>query len=543
MSESIPRKRGRPPKNPESKTNELDLVSDVKVNEFCSMNSSLANSYAYFGLNIFDLYSHEQLANLVKDPMANNEMLRELSLILYSSNGSFTHSTDFMVAMPTLDKVIIPHGSNTDKRKKHKKKTESVLHTIKDKEIIRDALFRDITEGAYYGYFEVTERPISRQRYMTDYDVNCISEINETGLNASVISLPAKYTKIVGMKNSSYVIAFNLDYFTSCDGETAEKKLRKYPKEIRDAYDKKKNGGISGNWIVLDNNNTIVGKIRAKREEQYGRPLVLAAISDILYGDYFTRTKRNVLDEINNRVVYQTFPEGREKGTSALTKNQQEQQHNAVKSAVLNKNNRGGTSFFSVAAGTKIGALDTQNTDIFDEKYESNLTDRIALDLGISASLLNGVGSGSYSAQTQNLELVTAQLFQWIDQIAEELNKCINANIIKDPSNWIEVKYLPITHVNKDKMVGYVKDLYLEGKGPLSLWASACGISPDAFFALMDQELDEDIENKYPVHMTSFTASGKSDNNKGGRPVEQNPTDNTVKSRTNNSNALPSPSD
>lgn len=544
MSEQTPRKRGRPPKNPETKSIvETNSVKDAPANEFCSMNSSLAYSYAYFGLNIFDLYSHEQLANLVKDPMANNEMLRELSLILYSSNGSFTHSTDFMVAMPTLDKVIIPHGSNADKRKKNKKRTESTLRIIKDKEIMRDALFRDITEGAYYAYFEVTERPTSRQKYMTDYDVNCISEINESGLNACVISLPAKYTKIVGIKNSSYVIAFNLDYFTTCDGETAEKKLRKYPKEIRDAYDKKKNGDMPGNWVVLNNNNTIVGKIRSKREEQYGRPLVLAAISDILYDDYFTQTKRNVLDEINNRVIFQTFPEGREKGTSALTKSQQEQQHNAVKSAVLNKNNRGGTSFFSVAAGTKIGALDTQNTDIFDEKYESNLTDKIALDLGISASLLNGVGSGSYAAQTQNLELITAQLFQWIDQIAEELNKCINANIIKDNNNWIEIKYLPITHVNKDKMVGYTKDLYLQGKGPLSLWASACGISPDAFFAMMDHELAEGVEYKYPVHMTSYTASGKESNDKGGRPTTDNPSDNTVKSRSNNGNAAPSPSD
>lgn len=248
------------------------------------------------------------------------------------------------------------------------------------------------------------------------------------------------------------------------------------------------------------------------------------------------------MDEINNRIIYQTFPEGKEKGTSALTKNQQQSQHDAVKSAVMNKNNRGGISFFSVAAGTKINSIDPTNTDIFDDKYESNLDDKIALDMGVAASLLNGTGSGNYSSQENNLDLLSSQLFQWIEQIESELNKCISANIIKDSKNWVECKYLPITNVNKTKMVGYAKDLYLQGKGSLSLWASACGISPEIFFALLDQELEEGVENKYPVHQTSFTLSSDSDN-KGGRPTSEDSTNpNTLQSKANGSNNMPKPS-
>ena len=86
-----------------------------------------------------------------------------------------------------------------------------------------------------------------------------------------------------------------------------------------------------------------------------------------------------------------------------------------------------------------------------------------------------------------------------------------------------------------------MKELYLQGKGSLSLWASACGISPDVFFALLDQELEEDIENKYPVHQTSYTLSGN--DKSSGRPITDDPTENTVASRSNNGNAMPSPSD
>ena len=532
------RRNNRPPQNKKAEQNAAKNVS----HEFNAYQSNLTYSSYYFGFNIFDLYKPEQLAELVKDPMANNEMLRKISMILYGTNGVYTNTVDYMVAMPTLDRVVVPHGKSVAKKKRNKELMEYVLRLIKDKEVVRDALFKGMIDGVAYYYFETTGRPLQNKKFLNDWEVDGVYEINELGINASLISLPVDFTRIIGIKNSSYVIAFNLDYFFISGGEPGDKKIKKFPKEIRDAYYRKRDNHNTegGNWVVLDNTKTIVHKIRSKRDEQYGRPLVLAAISDILYNDYFTQTKRNVLDEINNRIIYQTFPEGKDKGSSSLTKSQQENQHNAVKSAVMNKNNRGGISFFSVAAGTKINAIESSNTDIFDEKYESNLNDKISLDMGIAGALLNGVGSGSYSAQQQNLELITAQIFQWVDQISAELNKCISLNVIKDNNNWVEFKYLPITHVNKKNMVGYAKDLYLQGKGSLSLWASACGISPDVFFAMLDQELEAGVETRYPVHQTSYTLSNRGE---AGRPQTDDPKDSTVASRSNNGNSLPTPSD
>lgn len=539
---NVPKKRGRPPKNTTFENNEHQKVVESENASFCSRQIS----NMYFGFNIFEYYSAEQFAAIVRDPMSdgNNQLLREISKILYGTNGVYTNTVDYMKSMPTLAKVIVPHGKNVKKNKKNKELMESTLRKIKHKEIVRDALFGAMLEGTYYGYFETTTRPQSNKKYMSDYDVDSIIEINELGINASVISLPSDYTKIVGIKNSSYVIAFNLDYFNDCQGESTEMKLRKFPKEIRDAYNERKdNSANTNNWVVLNNEKTIVHKIRSKRDERYGRPLVLAAINDILYGEYFTLTKRNVLDEINNKIIYETFPESKDKGVPALTLKQQENQHNVVKNAVLNKNNRGGVSFFSVAAGTKLDTLDASNTDIFDDKYESNLNDKIALGMGIASSLLNGSSSGSYSSQENNLELMSGEIFEWLEQISSELNKCINYGIIKDESNFVECYYLPITHVNQSKKVGFYKELYLQGSGSLSAWIAACGISPDVYFALLDQEIESGIYDKYKPHLTSFTISGKNQNNGAGRPVTDNPTGSTIQTRTNNGNAIPSPSD
>lgn len=522
------------------------------VNEYCTFQGSYALSNYYFGLNIFDLYSNDQLTALVQDPIANNEALRRISVMLYGTNGTYTNVVDYSCSMPTLSKVIIVHGKNKRKRERSRQLAQSALRIIKDKEFVRDALFKGMLEGVAFYYFETQEMPIDRRKTLTDYEVDANYEINEEielndiSVNVSIIPLPVDYTRIVGFKNNSYVLAFNLDYFTTAPGEPVERRLKKYPKEIRDAYHNRADwnkDGKTGNWVVLDNTKTIVHKIRSKREEKYGRPIVLAAIADILYGDYFKNTKRNVLDDINNRIVYQTFPEGKDKGTSALTKQQQQDQHNAVKNAVINKNNRGGISFFSVAAGTKINALDTANMDIFDDDNESKLDDKVALSLGFAGNALSGSSSGSYSAQQSNLELVASQIFQWIESIQAELSKCINENIIKDKKHWVEVQYLPITHLNRKEQVANAKDLYLQGCGSLSYWIACCGISPDAYFAMLDEEEANGIYEKYKPHQTSYNVSKDDSDKKNGRPVTDNPSDKTLASRDNNGNGLPSPSD
>ena len=105
----------------------------------------------------------------------------------------------------------------------------------------------------------------------------------------------------------------------------------------------------------------------------------------------------------------------------------------------------------------------------------------------------------------------------------------------------VKVNYLPITHINKKDMIGFAKELYLQGKGSLTLWASCVGISESVFYAMLDEELEKNIENKYPVHKTSYVMS--KDDSKGGRPETDTPSENTIVSKTNNSNAMPSPSD
>lgn len=560
--EQIKRKRGRPPKS------QIEEINSTNISETISTQTSQSNqttttphTYEYnsyfgsiastdiFGCNLYDEFTPEEIRSIVKDPIANHDLTRRLAMFVYNSEGVVTNSIDYMVSLPCLDRVVYGKKRLFGKTKLNKNKDLmlSTLENINDKQFIRDALFTDMNEGNCFYYFEVTKKPNDNTKALSDYDVENIVELCDMGMNASIIPLPYEYTKIVGRKNNRNVIAFNLRYFDEkcVTQDEKNRKLKKYPSEIRNGYLQWEKGNFTGNnWLILDNKRTIAHKIKCKISEPWGRPLAIAAIADILYQNEFVDTKRNVLKELNNRIVVQTLPEGKDKGSCALTKSQQEDQHNKVKQAVMTKNNRGGTSFFTVSAGTKIDTLDVGTTDIFDSKNEGDLTDKIALDLGMAASLLNGSGSGNYSSQQNNLELINAQIYTWIQELQSELNYVINENIIKDKKNRIEVYYLPTSLVNRKNFFEMMRSLYTECGGSYTFMCAAAGVSPTVYFNILDEEIDSGIFDRYVPHQTSYTLSKKdSRNDKGGRPqTDSSTSESTIQTKSNDSNNYPKPS-
>lgn len=547
--EQIKKKRGRPPKNQannesiaSSPTPQKASNSDNNSFEFNSFytSSTSLNFSSIFNCGIYDYFGKEEIECVFRDPIFYHDVAIRLSNFVYTKNGIVSNSIDYMTALPCLDRIVISKSKKgTPTIKKNKELMKSTLELIDDKKFIRDALFTEMVNGIAFYYFDTKQHSVDRNKFMTDYDVENIVEINDLGINANIITLPWQYTKIVGKKNGRYVLAFNLRYFDDFTGETRERKLKKYPKEIVDGYNQRRKKITTGDWLVLDSDKTLCRKIKCKDSEPWGRSLIIAALSDVLYKDYFVDTKRNVLDEINSKIIYETFPEGKDKGSCALTKSQQENQHNTVKNAVMNKNGRKGINFFSVAAGTKLDSIDVSN-DIFDSKYEPDLNSQISVDLGICASLIGAMETGSYAAGTNNLEMINAQIYTWVYEWQKELNHVINKNIIKNDRSKVEVYYFPTSFVNRKSFFDSMKSLYDVG-GSLSFLIASAGVDVDAYLAVLDDEIAEGYFNKYLPHLTSSTIS-KGDK-VAGRPITDTPTDNTVKSQNNNGNSLPSPSD
>lgn len=537
MPEEVKKKRGRPRKNPVVETNSQSSPTSEKTNEFNSYSDKMLFE-SIFRCGLYDYFTKDEIDSVLRNPIANHETAIRLSEFVYGKNGIVSNSIDYMTALMTLDRIVTTKAS-TAKAKKMRELMSSTLEKINDKQFIRDALFTDMLDGIAFYYFETTQKNSDKTKYLHDYQVENIMEINELGINASILSLPWQYCKIVGKKNGRYVIAFDLKYFSDYTGEKLERKLRKYPKEIVDGYN---NPSRTGDWLVLNSDRTMCCKIKCKNSEPWGRSLIIAALSDVLYKDYFIDTKRNVLDEVNNKIIYETFPEGKDKGSCALTGKQQQAQHDTVKGAIMNKNNRSGTSFFSVAAGTKLDKIDV-DVDIFDSKNEASLNDQIAQDLGICASLIGAMSTGTFAGGQQNLEMITSQIYTWVCEWSKELSYVINKNIIKDSKNQVDIYYFPTSFVNRKEFFEMMKTLYTNASGSLKFLIASTGVDPDIYLSVMDEEINEGFDKKYLPHQTSFTYTGDKSDDQGGRPKTDNPSENTVKSQSNNGNDIPSPSD
>ncbi|MEC1289431.1 hypothetical protein P9B58_03935 [Bacillus mojavensis] len=499
-------------------------------------NTDLSNLDSLFFNTSNTSVSYDRVKTWLNNHNLYNKQIRNASKFLYNSNGIYRNVIDYMVSLPTLDRVVYGNSNNHSQLKLDKRTYGIALRKINDKNIVRDSLRKLSLYGTSFHYFESVATD-SFPKTLSDYEVDSISEINDTQeFNCSILPLPIDYCKIVGRKNSSYLVAFDVSYFDQFTSKGRSLKLKRWPKEFRQGYVEYKKD-LNKRWLVLDNNKTVTVKGSADLEDQWGRPIGLAAFVDMVYDDYFVDTKRNILDDLNSTLIYQTLPEGEKKGVSSLTQKQQEQQHNSIKNALVSKGAVKGIKFFSLASGTKLDKLET-NVDFLKVKGEDELIKRISTNLGFAGSALNGQ-DGNYSSQSTNIEMVSSQIFSWLEQISCEFNKVINANIIKNPQSYVEVYYLPLTHVNRKEKVQNMKDLYTSGRGSLTAWIAATGWNPDAYLSLMEYEKEEGFDEKFPVHATSYTMS-KKDKSVGRPEDDSSQNENTIKSKTNNSNGTPS---
>ena len=119
------------------------------------------------------------------------------------------------------------------------------------------------------------------------------------------------------------------------------------------------------------------------------------------------------------------------------------------------------------------------------------------------------------------------------------MNYLINACVIKDRRNRVEVYYLPTSLVNRKDFFEYMKGLYGLG-GSLTFLVASTGVSSDVYLNILDEEIDNNIFQKYLPHLTNATLS--KDDAVTGRPKTDDPSENTIKSQNNDGNNMPKPS-
>ena len=493
---------------PLSNSNEIEL------------NSLSYNSFSLGRLDT-DYISMSDLKQYVKYPMIYNEILRTISEQAYNSNGLYSNILEYMIAIPTLS-YITTMRNNTPEFKEKKKKFNLLLKLLNHDRSTRDILRSLFIDGTYIGILRnstANNKKIDTGAVIVD----SIDRIEGLSLddNFMIQPLDLDYCKIIGFQNNVSIAAFDMMYFDQFKYGGLINEIKNYPKEFIKAYMSYKKDA-SKRWFILDYRKTIALKSKAKESEPWGRPLGLSAFTDMkLSGDY-DDSQYQLISELASSIYFLILPEGEKKGSCSLNKTQQDNVIDAFKNAV--KINTSGNvtkiSTLSLAPGTTIDRLSKDSSLIKDTLSDENMK-KISTSLGFASSALNAESSGgsSYANLAVNLDLVSSQVFQLVNEIAREYTRVLNELLNIKPSNYIDVKYLPISWLNKDDMFEKAKELYTLIGGSRRYLVACAGLSVDDYFSCLDEEIDLGYEEKYPVHQSANTIS--SSDNKGGAPLKK----------------------
>ena len=525
-----------------------DSPSSTQFSNEVETNSLSYNSYSIStGMLDTDNIPMSDLKQYVKYPMIYNEILRTISEQSYNSQGIYSQVIDYSITIPTLA-YITTMRNKTPELKEKKKKFNLFLKLLNHDRSTRDILRNLYIYGTYIGILRNTSAN-NKNIDTGSMTVESLDRIEGLSLddNFMIQPLDLDYCKIIGFQNNASISVFDMMYFDQFKYGGLVNEIKNYPKDFMKAYmDYKKDS--SKRWFILDYSKTIALKFRASENECFGRPYGLSAFSDMKASSDYDDSQYQLISELASSIYFMILPEGEKKGSSSLNSTQQKEIIEAFRGAVKvnTSGNLAKISTLSLAPGTEISRLSKDSSLIKDTLSNENMK-KISTSLGFASSALNAESSGgsSYANLQVNIDLVSSQVFQVVDEIAREYTRVLNGLLDIKPRDYIDIKYLPISWLNKDSMFEKAQNLYTQGRGSLKFWISTMGIDVDDYLSLMDDEADEDFENKYPVHATSFNSNGGDINdNKGGAPPKKTKdlSPNGMVTRNNNSNNQAKPS-
>ena len=496
------------------------------------------NSNSYFFQSTYNNSSNlsmEGLQEYIKYPMIYNAILREISKQAYNSNGQYARAIDTRVSLPLLSYISVLRRTSSDKDvknkdKKKKQKINLMMKLLNHDKTTRDILRKLDIEGIYVGLLRDTT---ANNKNVTPYSgvIESIDRLEGLSLNDNFMIQPLDldYCKIVGFQNNVAIAAFDLMYFNQFKYGGLLNEIKNFPKEFIKAWNDYQKDG-SKRWYILDYKTTIALTARSEIEEAYGRPYGLAALADMKSQSDYSNNQYKLVSELASSIYCLILPEGEKEGRCSLNSVQQKEVTSAFENAVkLNTSgNQAKISTLVLPPKTQVDKL-TKDASLLKDTLNDENIKKISTSLGFASSALNAASEGSsgFAGLQVNLDIISAQVFQMVNEIAREYTRVLNEHENTKPIDYVDIKYLPISYLNKNDMYEKLKDLYMVAGGSRTYMIAASGVDPTDYLSICDEEISDDLDTKYPPHVTAYNLSDSADKpnpdnnmgaNKGGRP-------------------------
>lgn len=517
----------------------IDFSYEVEANSITEASFFMSESSSY------NMYSLGDLERYIKNPMNYNRILRKISREAYNYNGQYGNMINRSVATPTLSYITVSRNK-TKKSKQNKQLINLLMKKINHKKTTRDVLRHSFIDGMYVGILRDT-KPTNKK--VTPQQGSLYSMDGLEGLsmqkNLMIQPLDLDYCKIIGFSNNVNIAAFNMQYFDQFKHSGLLHEIKNFPPEFVSAY-REYRKDASKQWFVLDKNKTIAYKFGSNLIEPYGRPYGLQALKDMHFQEDYEGSQQKLIGELASSIYYLVLPQGKEPGSCSLNTNQQKVVIEGFKKAVKinTSGNNAKISTLSLPPGTQLNRL-SKDSSLLKDTLSEEIMKKISTNLGFASAALNGVsGTGANYASLQiNINFILSQIFEMIDDISSEYTRVLNEYLGISENNYIDITYLPISTLNQSEVYTRAKELYTHAGGSKKFLIAAAGFDVDNYLAVCDEENEDNFDEKYPPHPTSFTVSDSADKinpegNIGGKPKKPDDelTPSGMQTRTNGGN-------
>lgn len=374
---------------------------------------------------IYNRYKKSEIINYLSNPATYEKQLRDMSIYLFNVSNYYRRLVEYFAYMSTFSYVVTSYGIDFSKSvnvNKYKKAYYSIISELEKMNIEHEfskALVVAYRDDVFYGY------------------------VWENTDSFTIQKLDADYCKISSIEDGCYNFAFDFSYFDS----NADK-LPNYPPEFATMYQTYKKVGQTSRWQELDSTKSVCLKVN---EHDYTPiPPFVSLFGSLADIEDYRAISKDASEISNYKAISMEIPINQNTGGMLLDYDMAVKFYDAMRN-VLPEN---------------IGAILTpmkMNDWNFEKSGAMSDTDEVGKaeatmwsQAGVNKILFGGGDDPSASTleictvndQMINLAMMN-QVERWINRKLKRLSSSIK----------FKIKFLPVTHYNREKMHSqYLKD-------------------------------------------------------------------------------------
>lgn len=295
-------------------------------------------------------------------------------------------------------------------------------------------------------------------------------------------------------------------------------------------------------YIFLPPDKSLVARIHTlSRNQRLGVPFGTQAIFDIQHKQKLKDLEKAIANKIIKAIAVLKF-KGKDDNDIKVKKGEKQKVYKGVRKALeKNSNDKDGITCIAIPDFASFDFPEMKNGDkaLDPKKYES-IDGDITNATTVSNVLTNGT-KGNYASANLNLNVLYSKIAILLEQIEEIYNQLIILLLGERGKNYT-FEYIKEPPLSREKKLDVLKNLQTQGYATKYL-LDMIGVNSDEYYSESIYEIEElKLRDKIVPPMSSYTMSGK-DNNETGRPEEDDTTqDSTIQDKTNDGNSNPKPS-